>query len=1048
MRLILTAVTLFSCALAAAPGSDQVNPSAFADVRWRSIGPPRSGYISAPAGVPGDPTTYYVGLPEGGVWKTTNAGTTWKPIFDDVHVASVGAVAVAPSDHNVVYVGTGNQSGWSFTVGKGVYKSTDAGGTWTNIGLPDSQYIAGIVVDPRNADNVLVAAQGPRAAGAPGAPATPAPTNGPSERGVYRTTDGGRSWTRVLPADGTAGASDIYLDYADPQIAYAVLTGGPATGTGVFKSADAGATWQPVGGRGLAEGSRITAFTVASGTHGRRLYAVASVGGGRGAPAAARGPASRALYRSDDGGDNWIFGTRELASGGGKIYADPQHPDVMYVMGTAIYRSVDGGQHVAAFWGAPSGADPRFLWIDPTNSRRLIAGVDQGPAITVDGGESWTPYYGLVNGQFYRVATDYDTPYHVCGPQQDSGTACVASRSDFGEIRPYDWYPGGGFENGFLIADPLDKRYLYTQGWYHVLRRYDRQTGQVVVLYQPTAAERFGGAPPLAFSPHGAHTLYMAAQQLLASDDRGQTWRTLSPDLTVPATPPAQPAEAPTGSARALPAAGGFIQALALSPVSPGVIWTGSSTGVVQVTRDGGKSWADVTPKGLPPAAINVIDASHASAATAYVALLSRDSHPHLYRTADYGASWQEIVSGITAEGGTARVVREDPTDPTMLYAGTVSAMWVSFDRGDHWQSLQLNLPTTVVSDLTIHDSDVVISTYGRGFWILDNVAPLRQARAALASTAPAYFFKPEPVSRARWDNTQDTPLPPEMVVGPNPPEGAILDYYLPAAAPGGVTMTISNSAGHVVREYSNVAPPPDTTMANVPDYWLMQPPVLPTGAGMHRVTWDLRYPDPPTLNYGYSGTLLDYREYTLSWHAIPGRTPRTTLVGPMVVPGTYTAKLTVGGKSYSQPITVIADARLPVTPAALAAQFHLEQRMVAGITATYHAVNYVQKLRAAIASRLASASADAAGGLKTLDAALAPLDGSSGVFGLAHRDLGRRLNDQLVADLQPTPSVVAGVDEPCAAVDKALDTLRRLDTSGLSDVPAWMPPAAPACGR
>src|SRR5262249_54324819 len=381
-----------------------------------------AGACRRPSGVAGDPTTSCAGMPEGGVWKTTNGGTTWKPIFDDVHVASVGAVAVAPSDPNVVYGGTGNQSGWSFTTGKGVYKSTDAGKTWTNIGLPSSQFIGGIVVDPRNARNVLVAAMGPRAPGPPGAPA-PATDGNASERGVYRTTDGGRSWTRVLPTDGSAGASDVYLDYADPQIAFALLTAGPASaGTGAYKSSDGGATWQPIGSRGLPEGARIGAFAVASGTHGRRLYAVAAVGGGRGA---GRGAGSRALYRSDDGGDSWTFGTRDLASAGGKMYADPQHPDVVYLMGTAIYRSVDGGQHLKAFWGAPSGADPRFRWIDPTNSQRMFAGVDQGPAISVDGGASWTPYYGLVNGQFYRVATDYDFPYHVCGPQQDSGTACV-----------------------------------------------------------------------------------------------------------------------------------------------------------------------------------------------------------------------------------------------------------------------------------------------------------------------------------------------------------------------------------------------------------------------------------------------------------------------------------------------------------------------------------------------------------------------------------------------------------------------------------------------
>ncbi|HYM24580.1 MAG TPA: hypothetical protein VEU08_15290, partial [Vicinamibacterales bacterium] len=399
------------------------------DLHWRSIGPPRSGYISAPAGVPGDPTTYYAGLPEGGVWKTTNGGTTWTPIFDEVRIASVGAVAVAPSDPNTVYVGTGDLSGWSFTTGKGVYKSIDAGKTWTASGLARSQYIGAVFVDPKNADNVLVAAQGPRTGGrgGPPQPVPPDPSTGSGqapERGVYRSIDGGRTWTRVLSGD--FGASDVEGDYGDPQMVYSLTTDGA-----LHKSADSGATWKRAGVSGLPDGARVSAFALASGTHGRRLYAFAGAGG-RGAGAAA----ARGLYRSDDGGDSWTLGTNKLASAGGRLYADPQHPDVMYAMGTAVYRSTDGARSIAAFWGAPSGADPRFLWIDPTNSRRMMAGVDQGAAITVDGGASWSPYYGLKNGQFYRVATDFDFRYHVCGPQQDSGTACVASRSDFGEIRP------------------------------------------------------------------------------------------------------------------------------------------------------------------------------------------------------------------------------------------------------------------------------------------------------------------------------------------------------------------------------------------------------------------------------------------------------------------------------------------------------------------------------------------------------------------------------------------------------------------------------------
>jgi photosystem II stability/assembly factor-like uncharacterized protein len=1032
--------------------AQQVNPSAFGGLRWRSIGPPRSGYVSAPAGIPGDPTTYYIGLPEGGVWKTTNGGTTWKPIFDEVHVASIGAVAVAPSDPSIVYVGTGNQSGWSFTTGKGIYRSADAGRTWTNVGLPRSQYIGGIAVDPRDAGVVLVAALGPRpAAGADGgnrsAPAEDA------ERGLYRTSDAGRSWTRVLPSDGSSAASEVYLDFDDPRIAYALMLSAAGTtplNSGVYRSDDGGVTWQAATGRGLPDGARILAVALASKTNGRRLYALVGAVGGRGG-------GNRGLYRSDDGGETWTLGTRQLASAAGRIYADPQNPDIVYVMGTAMYRSTDAGQHIAAFWGAPSGADPRFLWIDPTNARRMIAGVDQGVAISVDGGESWSPYYGLPNGQFYRVSTDFDVPYNVCGPQQDSGTACVRSRSDFGEIRPNDWFTAGGFENGFLIADPLDSRYMYTQGWYHVLRRFDRTTNQVTVLYQPGPDERFGGAPPLAFSPKDPQTMYMAAQHVLASTDRGRTWRVISPDLAAVAGAPAQPAAAGSAGVGA-PAPGGSIQSLAPSPLDASLIWVGASSGLIHVTRDAGRTWANVTPAHLPAGGINVIDASHAHAGTAYVALLSRDAHPHLYRTSDFGQNWLEISSGL-ADGEVVRVVREDPKDPELLYAGTVTSVYVSFDRGDHWQSLQLNLPTTVVSDLTIRDSDVVISTYGRGFWILDNVSPLRQARAVLAASTPATLLQPEPASRIRWDNTQDTPLPPEMVVGENPPEGAVIDYYLPSPASGPVTLRITDAAGSPVQEYSSVAPPQDTTMANVPAYWLAPPVVLPTTAGMHRIAWDLRYPDPPTLNYGYFGTPLDYREYTLTWHAIPGKTPRSTLVGPMVLPGTYTVTLTADGRSSTQSLAVIQDPRITLPAAALAAQFHLEQRMVAGIAATYHAMTYIDRVHAALTATSSAQPPQNAPDVQQLDAAIMALTSGPRSLGIAHRDLSRRLNDQLISDAEPTPSVIAGVDGPCHAIDAALDELRTLQATkipgvnstraraGLAALPAWSPPAAPACG-
>ena len=1051
MTYALCVVTVLPVLAPARAAAQQINSDYFAGMRWRNIGPNRSGYISAVAGIPGDPTTYYIGTPEGGVWKSTSGGTTWVPIFDEQHVASIGAVAVAPSDPNVVYVGTGNQSGWSFTPGDGVYRSTNGGKSWTHAGLRGSGYINAIMVDPRNANTLLVTASGVRSAD----------STVPIERGVFRSTDGGRSWTRVLPADGASGAGELNYDFQDPQVIYATLQGAgggrggaapapaPATAAaGIYKSTDGGATWKPVGTGGLPTGTVTYPLAVASGTHGQRLYAEVRSGGRGG------GGARAGLYRSDDGGDNWTLGTSQIASAGGHIYADPRNPDVVYLMGTSMYRSIDGGHHFESYMGAPSGADIRLLWIDPTNSRRMLVGADQGPTVSVDGGETWTPWYNLINGQFYRVSTDNDFPYHVCGPQQDSGTACVLSRSDFGEIRPQDWYPAGGFENGFIVADPLNPRWVYTQGWYHVLRRFDRKTSQVTVLYQPTAQDRFGGAPPLAFSPQDPHTLYMGAQYLLASSDNAQTWRAISPDLTARSD---QPVAAPAGG-RGGPG-GGSIQSLAPSPVGAGVIWVGTSNGLVQLTRDGGKNWTNVTPAGLPPGAINILDASHSNAGTAYVALLSRDNLPHIYRTVNFGQSWQQIVTGLPA-GAVVRVVREDPADPALLYAGTVTGAWVSFDRGDHWQSLQLNLPSTVVSDMTVKGSDLVISTYGRGFWILDDVSPLRQVPEATAATANAYLFRPDPASRARWDNTQDTPLPPETTTGENPPEGALIDYYLKRPINGPITLTFSDAGGRVIREYSNTAPAADTLMPNVPAYWFKPDVVLPTTAGMHRIEWDLRYPDPRILPFGYTGTMLNYVEYTLNWHAIPGQTPRSTVVGPMVPPGKYTVRLSAGGQVLTREVQVVADPRVQATQADLLAELEQEQRMTSGLAITFEAFNRIEKLRAALTQ--AAAQAGEKPGTNPVAAAARVLDDSASAIGTeignANRDLGRYLVDMEVGDGAPARSVIAAIDATCRGIEAHLGDFRRLiagpatrlnaslRAARLAAVPAWTPPPGTAC--
>lgn len=1047
--LLLAAAVALAAAPPAPPAPATPVPEAlYAGMHWRSIGPYRSGNVYTVAGVIAQPDVYYIGLPEGGVWKTSDTGTVWNPIFDAEHVPSIGAIAVAQSAPETVYVGTGDPAGWSFTPGHGVYKTTDGGRTWTNIGLDKTLYITGVLVDPRNPNIVLIGALGARSYG--GAANT--------HRGVYRTTDGGRTWRHVLYKDAYTGVTSLVYDFRDPRIVYAAFARGafgltpaqrkalPPLGAIVYKSTNEGKTWKPLSGQGLPAKARGFSLAVADGTHGQRLYAEAQ-GFGRDA---------QGLFRSDNGGLTWQLGTHQILSAGGRIYVDPQNPDVVYLMGTAMYRSVDGGHSFTAYKGAPGGDDDRALWIDPQNPQRMILGVDQGPSISVDGGKTWTPWYNLPNGQFYNVFTDDHFPYRVYGAQQDSGTACVLSRSDYGEIRAQDWYPVGGFEDGYIAVDPLHPRWVYTQGWYHVLRRFDRRTGAVSVLYTPSPKDHFTGAPPLLFSPVNPHVLYLAAQYVMESTDGARTWTHISPDLTVkPGAKPARPARR-----RFYRAA---IQTLAPSPLTAQVIWAGTNNGLIQLTRDGGLTWVNVTPSGLPQgASINLMDASHHFPGTAYAAVETfRDPQPYIYRTSDFGQSWQRITSGLPA-GVRVRAVREDPQDPNLLYAGTELGAYVSFDRGNDWQSLQLNLPSTVVSGITVHGNDLVISTYGRGFWILDDVTPLRQAAQALAATqtAPAYLYQPELAYRVRWDNDHDTPLPPEVPAGQNPPEGAIVDYYLPQAVQGQVTLAFYDAQGNLIRQFSNTPPPPDRSAPDVPTYWFGPPVVLPTTAGMHRVVWNLRYPTPPSLTYSYFGNLLDYTEYTLTWHSIKGHTPREQPVGPLAVPGVYTVKLTAGGQTFTRQLQVKNDPRISISQNALEAQLRLEREVMAGMATSVSAFHQLGSLRSSLGARQARAGAHSglAKTLATLDHEAGRLaDGQNGV-GLANRELARHLEDLEFGDYRPTPTDRAAVVGNCQRLDAALGKMQSLEAqlpalneqlqqANLAPVATVAPPADPACG-
>jgi photosystem II stability/assembly factor-like uncharacterized protein len=975
-RFLVSAFLAFIAASASLHGQQQtpqpVDPSLYSAMRWRLIGPYRAGRVSAVAGIPGDPAVYYMGTPGGGVWKTSDAGRVWKPIFDDQHVASIGAVAIAPSDPNVVYVGTGEQ-----TDGNGMYKSTDAGATWTHIGLTDVRYINTIIVDPRD-PNILVV-------GALGHPILGVAAEGPW-RGIFRSTDGGKTWTKTLYRDDFAGAADTVADPNNPRVLFTALwkpfdffSGPPEVrkpDSWIYKSEDQGVTWKELPTTGFPEDQALgrIGLAVAPGTHGQRIFAITEPG----------------LFRSDDGGQTW----RKIANDSrvvgnlyfSRVFVDPDNADIVYVMQTTTYRSTDGGKNFTAYKGAPGGDDYHVLWIDPKNSQRMILGVDQGATISVDGGKTWSSWYNQPTGQFYHVITDNQFPYYSYAPQQDSGTVVVPNRSDYGEISFRDWFSTGGFEFCYIAPDPSNPNIIFSGGWYGSVVRFDKITGQITHVFVRSGDFRTTQMPPLVFSPEDPKTLYLGTQFVLKTTDEGNSWQTISPDLTVPPGAPANGEKSPAGASGHRPESDlspsaekdteelnafgadadsdekefevqrpgrrAAIMAMVPSPLQAAVIWVGASNGLVQRTQDGSATWQNVTPAGLPAhSAIIAMEPSHYDAAGAYIVTqAAKDKHPYIYRTRDAGKSWQKITDGLE-DNWLARVVREDPVRKGLLYAGTENALYVSFDDGDHWQSLQLNFPASDVRDLAVHGEDLVAATYGRAIWILDDLSPLRQARAEIAG-ANAYLLKPADTVRVRWDNDQETPLPPETPAGKNPPDGAIFDYYLKSAPTGVLTLEIHDAQGKFVRRFTSLAAAPDSTPKNVPDYWFGPMPALSKNVGHNRFVWDLRYDSPKTLPFSYYGNILDYIEYTLSDHAIPEDTPREQTLGPLAVPGKYEAILIANGVLMKQPFTVTLDPRVHVPQTDLVKQLDALNRIDAGLASSYQAYLAIAPIREAIAAR------------------------------------------------------------------------------------------------
>jgi photosystem II stability/assembly factor-like uncharacterized protein len=895
--------------VASLPVAAQIPSSVFDGLHWRMIGPFRGGRAVTASGVPGDPATFYFGAVGGGVWKTTNGGLTWSPIFDGQSSASIGALALAPSNPEIIYVGTGEADIRSdLGTGDGVYKSTDAGRTWANIGLRDTRQIGRIAVNPRNPNIVFVAALGHAYAAN-------------EERGVFRSTDGGRSWQKVLYNGPDIGATDVVIDPDNPQIVYATLwqarrppwsVYGPLEGLGggLYKSTDGGDHWAQVTGHGLPEGGwHRSAIAVA---RGRRLYLIAETVNSAG------------VYRSDDAGATWVRVSDDTRVDSRSWYfsgitADPNNPDIVYIPNVAIYRSTDGGRNFTVLKGAPGGDDYHFLWIDPTQSSRMIQASDQGVSISVDAGKTWSSWYNQPTAQLYHVITDNQFQYNVYASQQDSGTAVVPSRTDRGHVFESDRWSVGGDESGYIAQDSVNPNIFYVGNTYGTLTRFDKRTtqGQTITPWPlPAGGEisqrkyRFPWTSPVIVSPLD-HALYYGSQFLLKTTDGGLTWHEISPDLTGAAPKGTKLAEGETTVANAKERGYGVIYTIAPSPLTLGEIWTGSDTGLVYVTRDAGKTWSDVTPKGLSDwSKITHIEASHFTAGEAYAAVDRHrldDLMPHLYRTRDYGKTWTEIVNGL-GDRSFLNAIREDPGRKGLLYAATETSVYVSFDDGDHWQSLQLNMPVVSVRDLVVHGDDLVIATHGRSFWVLDDATVLRQASAKVAESE-AFLFKPAAAIRTNSIAFLGTPFPPEIPQAENPPDGAIIDYFLKSPASGAVTLEILDAKNDIVRKFSSAeqAPPGAARRRlNIADYWVAPPQTLGTRAGMSRFVWDLRY---ESASEGASGG-----------EGPPGR-------GVLALPGLYTIRLTANGQTLTQQLHVKLDPRSTATPTELVKQFELSMK-------------------------------------------------------------------------------------------------------------------------
>ena len=1023
---------LFVCSvvfLSAASSWTQVPENTYQELHWRMVGPFRGGRTRAVAGVPTQPNLFYMAQVNGGVWKSDDYGRIWNPIFDSQPTQSIGAIAVAPSDPNIIYVSSGEGLHRpDLSVGDGIYKSTDAGKSWTHLGLRDGQQIPALAVDPRDPNKVFAAVLGH--------------PYGPSEeRGIYLSKDGGQSWLKIISKDENTGGSDVEIDPSNPDVVYASMwevREGPwedrnefnGSGGGLFKSTDGGNTWNALKNGLPQDLSQI--YVAIAPSEPRRIYATLATASGK-----------LGVYRSDDAGDNWSQITNDPRPsgriGGGDLAipkVDPKNPAVVYIASTVTMKSVDGGKTWAGFRGAPGGDDYQNLWINPNNGNIIFLVSDQGAIITVNGGQTWSSWYNQPTAQLYHVIADNSFPYRVCAGQQESGSVCIKTRGNNGAITFRDWHPVGVIEYGYVAPDPLNPDLVYGGGRTEV-SKYHWSTGQVqnvTPIPLRNAKYRANRTEPLMFSPVDPHVLYYATNVLFKTTDGGSSWETISKDLTreSPGAPPSVGSLVNKGVEKQR----GVIYALAPSFKSLNILWAGTDDGLIWITSDGGKNWSDITPKELTPwSKVTQISASHFDEQTAY-ASVSRfrinDMHPYIYRTQDGGKSWTRITNGLP-EFGPVDTVREDPVRKGLLFAGTENSVWVSFDDGDHWQSLQLNLPHTSMRDLWIHENDLIVATHGRGFWILDDIAPLREASASLGNSP--HLFAPAAAYRIQRDTNTDTPLPPDEPAAANPPDGALIDYYLPAAA-NSVTIEILDAQNRVVRRYSNTDKP-DVTEEElqkqlVPLYWVRPFQQLPTGSGMHRWIWRLRYPAPQVPRH----------EYPIA--AIPHDTPRGPL-GPTVLPGMYTVRLTVDGKSSTAPLNIKMDPWIKTPVAELQKKFQLEMHLASTLTGTTEAISEANSIKLQLENQHSDANPQTKDAIAQFENKLNALLSGNGTAAAPEATLARvsegagTLYGQIwPADAEPTSAqmqALASVDHENADVLKRWSELKNTELPALNRI-------------